>query len=348
MLWEDDVEIYNILMDSEEEGYIKFLEGIVNMEDFYEILSLEVIDCYKKANYEFYKYNSSIDKLNRIKISDIMLLLDDFFKSLGKRYHDYFVTKYKDLEILLGNGMNEDDYFCGLTLQFDSLGKSYIIVDNVNIDSNIFFASVLSHEFGHAVEMNLNFVSNNRMANKLAYNTCFYEVSSSFFEYAFLEYLKENRIYLNSTNICLDVYYKNMFSNFAKMLAITKIQNISLLDGNFALEDTKAIQILEDIKEKFNYYSLAKKGDNISYVNTFIYGLGSLASIYMYDYFLKDKEAFMHEFDKVLSIYQYTNDIDSFSNVGVSKSKLMDKKILVRTLENYSKDLKGDGKDERN
>jgi len=46
--------------------------------------------------------------------------------------------------------------------------------------------------------------SNNEFLYYKSLETSYYEVISSFFEYAFLNYLKENKIYSNYVNQCLD------------------------------------------------------------------------------------------------------------------------------------------------
>ena len=67
------------------------------------------------------------------------------------------------------------------------------------------------------------------------------------------------------------------------MLAILKIDDIELIDGLLTIQDEKAIKCLDIIKNTTNYHNLPNKDDSVSYVNTFIYALGNLASIYMYE-----------------------------------------------------------------
>lgn len=336
MLWSGDSEIYRIAQECQLSYDEKFVTKIMEKEPFYENLALGVLSGFEKCNYDFYRFNSTCSDLPRVKMEDILFLLNDFTKYLGKRYNDYFNLKYKDYEILITDVIDAENYTCGITLQLDALKRNYIFLDGKAVGDNILMASILAHEFGHAVEMNINSISNNMTINQLAFSTPFYEVSSSFFENAFLNYLIENKLFVNSANRCLDFYYKSMFSNFSQMLAIAKMRDISLTDGCFVLNDDEVIKCLDIIKEDFNYYSLPSKGDILSYINTYIYGLGSLASIYMYDCFLNDKEKFMYEFDKVLSIYQHTNSLDSFDKVGLSEDRIQNGKVLIRTLKKYT------------
>ena len=337
MIWSNDDDIYNICSNIELSYYQSFIENIFKDQEFYIKLSLNVLEAYDKTNFNFYRYNTPHSNLKRINPSNIIELLNMFTKHLGKKYNDYFIKKYKDYEIFLTDLLNyeeEQEVYSGLTLQLGKLGKNYIFLEE-NFGMNLYLAQVLAHEFGHSVEMNINAKSNNTTLNQLAYKTPYYEISSCFFENAFLNYLKENKLYLDSVNICLDHNYKDIFTYFSTMLAILKIDDIELIDGLLTIQDEEAIKCLDIIKNTTNYHNIPNKDDSVSYVNTFIYALGNLASIYMYEEFTKDKEKFMYEFDKSLSSYQCTESIDSFSSLGISKENLLDNKILSKTLVNH-------------
>lgn len=338
MIWSNDDDIYNIYTDMALSYKESFLENVLNDQEFYKNLSLNVLDAYDKTNFNFYRYNTPLAYLKRLSITDIIEMLNVFTKHLGKKYNDYFIKKYKDYEIFLIDSYDCDgEYqtlYAGMTTQIGKLGKNYIFLEE-KFGMNLHLAQTLAHEFGHSVEMYINAKSSNTILEEISYKTPYYEISSCFFETAFLNYIKENKLYLDSVSICLDHNYKDIFTYFSTMLAILKIDDIKLNNGELTIQDEAALKCLDIIKNTTNYHNLPSKGDSVSYVNTFIYALGRLASIYMYEEFTKDKEKFMYEFDKSLSSYQSTESLESFSSLGISKENLLDNKILSKTLVNH-------------
>ena len=61
---------------------------------------------------------------------------------------------------------------------------------NLNGEETIMVAATIMHEFGHNYEMGL--YNNNGIQNKM-WLYPFIEITSQFFEYAFINYLKDNK-----------------------------------------------------------------------------------------------------------------------------------------------------------
>lgn len=102
---------------------------------------------------------------------------------------------------------------------------------------------------------------------------------------------------------------------------------------NVFLRDEDVISSAKSIQERLNYYSLASnKDDIIKYRKAYIYGIGSLMSIYLYDSYKKDPNYFKKEFRNSLINYPYVNSLSAFENVGINLEVLTKGDALKRIL----------------
>jgi hypothetical protein len=103
--------------------------------------------------------------------------------------------------------------------------------------------------------------------------------------------------------------------------------------GLVKIEDEKVSLHGNKIKDKLNFclpcYEL---GETIEYVNPYIYGIGSLFSVYLYENYKQDPNNFRKQFGNVLLSYP-NSGIDAFERVGVTPDILSKGKVLRRSLE---------------
>ena len=189
--WEYD-KTFNLIGNNEKNI---FTRNVLVNKDIYEKISDSVINTYINAKYPFYKRDIDIyTKYHRLKRGQMKDIILSFLSS----FNNYLYRLYKD-NISHGllfkeKGGTEDSY--GVTYAFSSLKKNYMFArTNLNGDDTIMVAATIMHEFGHNYEMKL--YNNSGIQNKM-WLFPLLEISSQFFEYAFINYLKENKIYLET------------------------------------------------------------------------------------------------------------------------------------------------------
>jgi len=323
--WEKDKEIIKLI----EDYTIAFIENTLGMKEMFSEVPKSIIDTFAEVKYPFYKdYNKLLNGLTDLEIQDITFA---FLNSFDPKLLNQYKEKLENCEIF-DVGIYSKTGYSGLTYPFESLRKNLIFCDN-DINGSVLTASILMHEFGHSLEYDTMYrcgvTEYGRAIDKLPYS----EVSSRFFEYAFLNYLKENKIYENDANICLMGYYKTMLSYIYKISVIYEMNFVNINKYGYAeIKDPKVSEYANSVKEKLNYYALpSEAGQEIAYRDSFLYGIGGLFSIYLYENYKQDPNNFKKEFKNALINYRY-NDIDAFKDVGITTEILTKSPILKRAL----------------
>ena len=325
-IWENDPVIYETI----HENKVEFLYHVLVNKKRYNKISESVIETFIDLEYplyeEFYKNYTNYPRLSKEEVQDIIeAFMNDYDADWLKRTYD------KMDESLVYSG---EFYDCGGCIYpYSSLMKSFIFNTN-GFGTSIFNASYRVHEYGHAYEMDLHYDSKmTENVNSLIHSP-FHEISSIFFEYAFLKYLKENKIYENTVDLCLKDYYRSMFLRIFDINILTKMEKIHVNSGEVLLDDEKVMDEVEILKERLNYYSLSSYGDKIEFNENFNYGLARLFAIYLYENYKQDKNKFKKEFKNSLLTYPQIKDLNAFNNVGVTDELLLEGDILRKVLKN--------------
>lgn len=321
--WLEDIQIHNLENYQPE----KFISILQENNDFYSRLSNRVINIYSKLEYPFYKDYYKTGKISHCKnlpqkeLDEIIL---EFIKEYDKELVENVVNKNVFLQ--------EADNWLGKVNFFPALEDTYMFLSNTWEKSIVFNTSAV-HEYGHIFEINLDFKTKNFNYQKSYRYSPFGEVSSIFFEYAFLMYLKKQKLYEEVVDSFLNYcYFIPLFEDFATINILTKIDNN---EENIIITDNVVIDEINKIKEKANYYDFLKEKSVINYRKTYLYGIGKLMAIYLYDNYEQDPEKFKKEFKNSLLTYPLTNNISAFNNVGASEEELLSCKKLKRTLESF-------------
>lgn len=302
----------------------EFLHNLEKDKDIYRYLSKNVIDSFAEVNYPFYKSNYKIVDLPRLTTKESSDIILSFLNDFSQECYLKMLEMVKNNELF---GMPNLISSQGQTVSINSLKKNFIIISDI-FDNSIFTNSVTMHEFGHSYEF---YISNATCSQIL--ETPFYEVASCFFEYAFLNYLKEKKMYMHSVDICLDIFYKNALYYNVEMNLLNDMPDI------YELEDYELDQKrIEEIKQKLNYYDLFIT-DEIIYANSYIYGIGHLFAVLLYDNYKQDKEKFNYNFKNMLTSYPFANSIESFKPFNITEEELESGKILRKTLKNFTNDF---------
>lgn len=289
-------------------------------------MSEAAVKDFLESNLDFYgDYSVNTRRINPEELEDIVLsFLQDYDENFYLKYND----KLRKGEIF--SAMISDAG--GMTCPFGTINNNFIFIQDYYRDT-LQFGSILVHELAHSFEFDLNYSVGNKNVNERLFTTPFYEVSSSFFEYAFLRYLKENKIHEDIADSLLNEYYIEAFIKILEMNILCRHQNFIYDElGRVILNDMEVMRDVEDVKEKLNYYELPELGDTLSLTNSFVYGVGGLFSIYLYDNYKKEPEAFKKEFSNALLSYGIIKDISAFEKVGITPDELEKSGSLRRIL----------------
>lgn len=304
-----------------------FTRNVLVNKDIYEKISDSVIDTYISANYPFYKRDidiySKYHKLKKGQMKDIILsFLSTFNNDLYKLYNE----NIKEGLLFKERGGALDSY--GVTYAFSSLKKNYMFArTELNGKDTIMVAATIMHEFGHNYEMKL--YNNSGIQNK-TWLFPFIEITSQFFEYAFIKYLKDNKIYLEDVDLYQRLSFDELFYFMFGINILSEIKKIGPNEYIYEIDDM--IKKEEKLCEKINYYEI-NGFDMDEFTKCYTYGLGYLCSPYLYEMYIQDPRYFMKEFQNALLTYQYTNDINTFERVGVTTDKLIEGKTLRKVLD---------------
>ena len=328
-LWQKDSQMLDLIDKVNYEILITFLDNINSNSESYSDIINSVIDKYKKVEYPLYQNNQFLNKqpkLNRDKMLDVVY---SFLSSYDNKCYLQFKNQINDYDIY-----GAELYTCtGVTTFINSLNKKFILFHNAYTDT-LYMYKVLMHEFGHCYEFNFNDDNLNKCLS-----TPFYEVSSTFFEYSFLNYLKEQRIFDNKElSQCYDEYYNEIFCYGvdANLSLKTGIDGMEMDENSsFILEEDNIVDYVENIKEEFNYYLLPSSGGMINIKDSFIYFIGQLFSIYLYDNYKNNPKEFKKNFENALFTYPNISDISAFNSLGINEEVLIKGSTLERVLNEF-------------
>ena len=312
------------LIDNKEKDI--FTKNVLDKKDIYEKISDSVIDTYIDANYPFYKRDIDIytkyHNLKKGQMKDIILsFLSTFNNDLYKLYKD----SIKEGLLFKERGGVEESY--GVTYGFSSLKKNYMFAStNLNGEDTLMVAATIMHEFGHHYEMGLYHKSG--IQNKM-WLYPFMEITSQFFEYAFINYLKDNKIYLEDVNLYQRLSFYELFYFMFGINILSEIKKVGPNEYTYDIDEMREKE--EKLNKKINYYQI-EGFDMDEFTKCYTYGLGYLCSPYLYKMYKQDPRVFMKEFQNALLTYQYTNDINTFETVGVTTDKLIEGKVLRKVL----------------
>ena len=322
--WESDDNLIKLL----EDFTVPFVENTYKDRERYLKISTSVLNTFIEVNYPFYE--DYYKRLYKLSPSVLQELIYEFLNS----YDPIILKKYKEKineNEIFQTSLYKTTGYAGMHFPMNGLKKSLIFCEN-DFD-NIFRASTIVHELGHTYEYSLAYDAGINGYDIEKDILPYTEVSSKFFEYAFLNYLKENNLYSNDTRICLLKYYKSMLLHIYDMNLICNMNRLYINKYGYAvMNDAEISEYASKLKAKLNYYNLvSEKEEEINYKHSFIYGLGSLFSIYLYDYYKKNPTYFKKKFKNML--ISYPNKEDILDVFGITDNTLCEGLVLKKTLE---------------
>ena len=255
----------------------------------------------------------------------IFKFYSSFDKDIGLRIKDKFIN----LEIFINNNIKK---YNGLFFPMESLNKNIILFTSRDI-MTVDESRSLVHELGHDFEfMNARESGETNIWSKIE-KTIYSEVSSSFFEYAFINYLIENKIYLEDSLMLRRRFLNQTLYYLIYILIIDKIGELEIdWDFSIKLDDDDIVDYANSLFEKINLPTEEFEiGSKLNFRNSIIYGLGKILGIYAYEIYKDNPEEFLSRFRKVLLEYN-NNGMDAFYELGINKDELVNGKVLRRVL----------------
>ena len=258
--------------------------------------------------------------------------MTSFYRGIDASLVESFVSKFDISELFIIDNMQG---YAGLTYPIDSVNKNIIAFEAgqyMSVDE----MRILAHEMGH------NFEFDNSRKNGIdttwskITKTVFVEVSSSFFEYAMINYLIDNKIYLDDALMLKRRFFNQVLSYLIYVLVIEKIGKLNI-DYDFMVEisSEEVCDYANGLLEKMNIGdTLFQVGDRIDFRNSFIYGIGKLMGIYVYEMYKKDEVNFLFRFKQALIEYKNMG-IKAFENLGLDEETIVSAKILRRVIKRY-------------
>lgn len=257
----------------------------------------------------------------------------EFLNSYDPYLYNLLINKIKDKEIFYDYNMNE---YNGETHNIEVLNKNFILLEDKNIHT-INENLTIIHEIGHAYEFNLLY-NNNKHINSMY--TPYYEVSSLFFEYAYMNYLKENRLLDREIDMVFDNYYKELLLDIIDINMLANYFNITediLVNDNYiTINDEELFNKRNDIKNKLNYYMYLSNEKKYNFLNTYIYGIGRVLSVILYDIYKDNPKEFKKEFNILLNNYSKYDSITCFDSIGINKDEIENNNVLKKVLSNLT------------
>ena len=319
--WDGDESLYTESLL----GCYKYIENIIINQDKYFKIFNSSAEQILSTKPNMYRYHGK-DYLKHSE-KELGVIFISFLRSFDTKLYNQYISMLDKKNIFYAylRGYNGQNY------PFTILNENMIFIDS-SFEENVEFYKVLSHELGHSYEANLYLNSGRIREYDKTFNSPFYEVPSSFIEYAYINYLIENRLYTEEANMLLYDYIIELLINSIYANVICRISGIeSNFDEELKIDVKEFTTYLETIGREYNIY-IIPNNNKLSLQDPFLYGFGQLFSIYMYENYKKDPESFKKEFNKSLLDYSLTEDMSSFARVGVSYDELLKGDALKKVL----------------
>ncbi len=287
-------------------------------EDYIELTSSSYLWPYIKSIAKIHNDfvpNFSDDKANFSK-DEIISLLHDFFKNgTNKDIYKLFCNIYENNKKNIHFIDSDELLYAGEIIYLEYFNKTYIQIFKGYSFEDI---STFAHEFGHAIQFNLNYHDN--LHDELR---VYIEIISLFFELICLEYFKKSEY--------KDASFKTSYFTLEEHL-----QNSKIVTGEFVLLDAIKIDKYENkLKLRSNIENLIKELDidlirsivNIRPSFNYIYSFSFLVATNLFMIYRKDPEKALYIANNIISLdgnltgYLYLEELKKLNIVNPVKTK---------------------------
>lgn len=318
-----------ILINSEN----SILNDIETNNQIFNLLSTNTLKTFQKSNLKFKNSYTIYSELPRINLSEIIDIISSFLNDFDYNAYLAFKSQLDNNEIHL---TNLQQGCCGDTLNLITINKFLVLIDK-RIKNNLYLAFAIIHEFGHTQGITLLNNESSKI-NLKTLDSLYSEIISNFYECAFVNYLIDNKIHLKSTEFLSESRYNELLTHMASIKLMTdyysKKQHYNLYDGVFIPDDISLINKINKIKHQTRLYHYDETSVPFYFITPFIYGLGSLISLSLYENYQTNPD-FSKNLTTFLSSYPMTNDLSIFEQFGITKENLISSKVLSKNLDKH-------------
>lgn len=320
--WEQDDAILSLTKS----GRVAFVQDVANNCLLYNSVFTNTLNIFIEEDFPLYKYYQK--SYQKLTLKEIQELIFDFLAQYDEKLLQDLKNKMDGDELLCGPLIG----YKGTTYSLGSLNTNLMFYTpefGCNIDS----ASTIVHEFGHSIEMNSYYKVGKTTYFDIVRGSPYYEISSRFLEYAFLNYLKENNILIEEVSIRMHRLLFDLLVRSYEIMMIYRLEEIEIdeLDNVYIVDDSIKEEALE-IQNKINYYSLQSSvGDVFKYRHSFLYGIGTLSAIMLYEKYKEDPNYFKKEFTNASLSYPNIG-LSAFEKVGLTKENMIEGLPIRRLL----------------
>ena len=257
-----------------------------------------------------------------------------FLRNIDRSLFDRLKDKLENEEVFINNAIKKPS---GLTYPLEVVDKN-IIMYIARANGSVEAARILAREMGHDFEFeNAKKAGITSIWSKIA-KTIYVEACPSFFEYAFINYLIENKIYLDDAFMLKRRYLNQVFCYLSYALTLLNIENIKIdLAFDALLEEQETVDYANDLLVRMNSCDkLYKVGDKLNFRTSIVYAMGKLMGIYIYEIYKNNPKKFLDNFRKILIDYK-DNTFESFGMIGITKEMMTNGNVLRRVLSDVRK-----------
>ena len=293
-IWEQDDAILSLTKS----GRVAFVQDVANNCLLYNSVFTNTLNIFIEEDFPLYKYYQK--SYQKLTLKEIQELIFDFLAQYDEKLLQDLKNKMDNDELLCGPLMG----YKGTTYSIGTLNTNLMFYTpefGCNIDS----ASTIVHEFGHSIEMNSYYKVGKTTYFDIVRGSPYYEISSRFLEYAFLNYLKENNILIEEVDIRMHRLLFDLLVRSYEIMMIYRLEEIEIdeLDNVYIVDDSIKEEA-EEIQKKINYYNLQSSvGDVFKYRHSFLYGIGTLSAIMLYEKYKEEPNYFKKEFTNASLLY---------------------------------------------
>lgn len=306
-----------------------FLEDLYENFEFYMTQSHNVLTRF--SDYRFDIFGKSGKEQYTDLGEDSLDILSEFLSSYDEKLYRMFISMYESGRIGTSSMFDDIDSNLGIDgkcFWINSLRKTYVLGrEEYNDVSSL---SLLVHELGHSYEFQL-LTDKNFEQRQGIYATNLAEVSSTFLENAFLEFLIENRINTKEALILKHRFLKLLFEQFLQ--AYIALGSPNVFDGGYFVNVSKESyeRAMQKVKKDFGF-DVNIKNIELNINSLLVYGNSMLVALGLYKPYKQDPKAFKRDFENILMSYGLCKDNSIYSRLGVTDKDLSEATMLVPEL----------------
>lgn len=106
-------------------------------------------------------------------------------------------------------------------------------------------------------------------------------------------------------------------------------------DDYVYIEEERIKKYADNIMARSNFYDMCYYTEGLDSKYSFIYPIGQLMAIYLYENYKQDKDNFIQEFKRSFLTYPSNPTLEVFNKVGINYHELKEGKVLKRVLNEY-------------